>query len=202
MKCIYTRSRNSVGTLFLHCARTIEHRVLSYTYYSCQVSDEILGTQSREFRRTSSLCVVLILLPEVSPEHLSEMSSGDLSAELVACMLFRYDFRKYHRNTFRRCLPVAFWVPSSSWPPVSCDQLLEYAIPLDLHPCVPLSVLTMSRLSADKIGLNGLAMFEIYYFSLEINPSINLFCAFYKINKQDSSVVDPPPTGIQTEDIH
>ncbi|GJS83698.1 hypothetical protein Tco_0750239 [Tanacetum coccineum] len=76
MKGIYTRSRNSAGTLFLHCARTTEHGVLSYTLYFCQVSGEILGTQSREFRRTSSLCVVPVSLPEESPENLSGKSSG------------------------------------------------------------------------------------------------------------------------------
>ncbi|GKC92687.1 hypothetical protein Tco_1158129 [Tanacetum coccineum] len=44
----------------------------------------------------------------------------------------------------------------------------EYAIPSDLHPCVPPSGLTMNRLP---------------------------------INKIDSSVADPPPTGVQAEDI-
>ncbi|GKA56030.1 hypothetical protein Tco_0755102 [Tanacetum coccineum] len=42
-----------------------------------RVSDEILGTQSRESRRTSSLCVVPGYLPEALPENLSEMSSDD-----------------------------------------------------------------------------------------------------------------------------
>ncbi|GKA54681.1 hypothetical protein Tco_0753630 [Tanacetum coccineum] len=41
------------------------------------VSDEILGTQSREFGRTSSLCVLPAYRPEALPENLSEMSSGD-----------------------------------------------------------------------------------------------------------------------------
>ncbi|GKA73665.1 hypothetical protein Tco_0779967 [Tanacetum coccineum] len=126
----------------------------------------------------------------------------------------------------------------------------EYAIPLDLHPCVPPSGLTMNRLPVDKIGLNRLTMFEIYCRSFEINPSVNLFRAFYKLNKQghwfsferrsgkggqdkifnefctslkhwkdrfflidrraipdampwrhqNSSVADPPPTGIWAED--
>ncbi|GKC09053.1 hypothetical protein Tco_1000663 [Tanacetum coccineum] len=44
----------------------------------------------------------------------------------------------------------------------------EYAIPSDLHPCVPPSDLTMNRLPVDKI---------------------------------DSSVADPPPTGVRAEDI-
>ncbi|GJU88906.1 hypothetical protein Tco_1301329 [Tanacetum coccineum] len=60
----------------------------------------------------------------------------------------------------------------------------EYVIPLDLHPCIPPSGMTMNRLPADKIGLNRLTMFEIYCRNLEINPSVNLFCAFYKLNKQ------------------
>ncbi|GJX42741.1 hypothetical protein Tco_0257731 [Tanacetum coccineum] len=97
----------------------------------------------------------------------------------------------------------------------------KYAIPLDLHPCVRPSGLTMNRLPVDKtgiydqylelsgvrvpfstfllgvikhfrvhisqlvlLGLNLLTMFEIYRRSLEITPSINLFRAFYKFNKQ------------------
>nr|GEY63771.1 hypothetical protein [Tanacetum cinerariifolium] len=31
----------------------------------------------------------------------------------------------------------------------------KYAIPLDLHPCVPPSGLTMNRLPVDKIGSKG-----------------------------------------------
>ncbi|GJW61194.1 hypothetical protein Tco_0110529 [Tanacetum coccineum] len=65
-------------------------------------------------------------------------------------------------------------------PPVSFDQLfslvVEYAIPLDLHPCVPPSGLTMNRLPADKI---------------DAMPWKN----------QDSSVADPPFTGVCAEDI-
>nr|GEV34528.1 hypothetical protein [Tanacetum cinerariifolium] len=107
----------------------------------------------------------------------------------------------------------------------------EYAIPSDLLPCVPPSGLTMNKLPVDKIvplGLKRLTMFEIYCRSLEINPSVNLFCAFYKLNKQghwfsferhsgkgssraildsmpwrhqDSSVADSPPTGVRAEEI-
>ncbi|GJV82843.1 hypothetical protein Tco_1522741 [Tanacetum coccineum] len=78
------------------------------------------------------------------------------------------------------------------------NLVAEYTIPLDLHPCVPPSGLTMNKLLVDKIGLNRLTMFEIYCRSLEINPSVNLFCAFYK---QDSSVANPPPTGVHAKDI-
>nr|GEU35205.1 hypothetical protein [Tanacetum cinerariifolium] len=60
----------------------------------------------------------------------------------------------------------------------------KYAIPLDLHPCVPPFGLNMNRLPVDKIGLNRLTMFDIYCRSLEINPFIDLFRAFYKLNKQ------------------
>ncbi|GJT20966.1 hypothetical protein Tco_0890903 [Tanacetum coccineum] len=52
----------------------------------------------------------------------------------------------------------------------------EYAIPLNLHPCVPPFGLTMNRLLADKID----AM---------------------PWRHQDSSVADPSPTGIRAEDI-
>ncbi|GKD18688.1 hypothetical protein Tco_1207846, partial [Tanacetum coccineum] len=69
-------------------------------------------------------------------------------------------------------------------------------------------------------------MFEIYCRSLNINPTVNLFRAFYKLNNlkhwkerfflidrraildamslrhKNSSMADPPPTGVQAEDIH
>ncbi|GKA45555.1 hypothetical protein Tco_0738351, partial [Tanacetum coccineum] len=64
------------------------------------------------------------------------------------------------------------------------NLVVEYVIPLDLHPCIPPSGLTMNMLPADKIGLNRVTLFEIYCRSLEINPSVNLFRAFYKLNKQ------------------
>nr|GEY64819.1 MLO-like protein 8 [Tanacetum cinerariifolium]GEY64821.1 MLO-like protein 8 [Tanacetum cinerariifolium] len=51
---------------------------IAFKFPGNKVSDEILGKQSCEFWRTSSLCVVPVRLPEVSPEHLSEMSSGGL----------------------------------------------------------------------------------------------------------------------------
>nr|GEV14605.1 transposase (putative), gypsy type [Tanacetum cinerariifolium] len=157
------------------------------------------------------------------------------------------------------------------------NLIAEYAIPLDLHPYVPPSDLTMNRLPVDKIGiydqylelsgvrvsfstfllgvikhfyvhisqlvslgLNRLTMFEIYCRSLDINPFVPLFRALYKLNKQghwfsferrsgkdarfstkdrfffiyrraipdaipwrhqDSSVADPPPTGVRAKDI-
>ncbi|GJV07800.1 hypothetical protein Tco_1345456 [Tanacetum coccineum] len=46
------------------------------------VSDEILGTQSRELKRTSSLRVVPVTLPEESPDNLSGKSSGNPSGYL------------------------------------------------------------------------------------------------------------------------
>nr|GEX75137.1 hypothetical protein [Tanacetum cinerariifolium] len=67
------------------------------------------------------------------------------------------------------------------------NLVAKYAIPSDLHPYVRPSGLTMNRLPVDKIvllGLNRLTMFEIYCHSLEINPTVNLFRAFYKLNKQ------------------
>ncbi|GJT09498.1 hypothetical protein Tco_0856540 [Tanacetum coccineum] len=125
--------------------------------------------------------------------------------------------------------------------------VVEYTIPSDLHPCGPPSGLTMNRLPIDKI-----CIYDQYLEPLEINHSVNLFRAFYKLNKQghwfsferhsgkggqgkifnefcislkhckdcfflidrraipdamswrhqDSSVSDPPPTGVRAKDIH
>nr|GEU52519.1 hypothetical protein [Tanacetum cinerariifolium] len=63
----------------------------------------------------------------------------------------------------------------------------EHAIPLDLHPCVHPFTLAMNNLPGDKIvslGLNWLTLFEIYGHSLNMHPTVNLFRAFYKLNKQ------------------
>ncbi|GJT80852.1 hypothetical protein Tco_1055194 [Tanacetum coccineum] len=62
------------------------------------------------------------------------------------------------------------------------NLVAEYAIPLDLHPCVPPSGLTMNRLPVDKIDRRAI---------LDAMPW----------RHQDSSVADPPPTGIRAEDI-
>ncbi|GJV03154.1 gypsy type transposase [Tanacetum coccineum] len=106
----------------------------------------------------------------------------------------------------------------------------EYAIPSDLHPCVPPSGLTMNRLPADKIVSS--VRFESsdhgHWFSFERRSGkgghdkiFNEFCTslknwkdrFFLIDRraipdtmpwrhQDSSLADPAPTGVHTEDIH
>ncbi|GKE97876.1 hypothetical protein Tco_0021227, partial [Tanacetum coccineum] len=121
----------------------------------------------------------------------------------------------------------------------------QYEIPLDLHPCVPYSTMTMNNLLDDVIGiyeqylemsgirvpfstlllgiikhfrvhisqlvplgLNRSTMFEIYCQSLGIDPIVNLFHAFYKLNKQGQwfsfechAGKDPPSTGVRADDI-
>nr|GEX79096.1 hypothetical protein [Tanacetum cinerariifolium] len=101
-------------------------------------------------RRTGSICVVPVKFPEVSPEHLPEISSGGLLA-----------FGSDHRyaplsgcvSSFYRLL----FLPSLSYFLLTSDVVktlvADYAIPLDLHLCVPSSGLTMNRLPADKIGV-------------------------------------------------
>ncbi|GJS87462.1 hypothetical protein Tco_0770098 [Tanacetum coccineum] len=106
----------------------------------------------------------------------------------------------------------------------------EYAIPSNLHPCVPPSGLTMNRLPADKIVSS--VRFESsdhgHWFSFERRSGkgghdkiFNEFCMslkhwkdrFFLIDRraipdampwrhQDSSVADPAPTGVRAEDIH
>ncbi|GJV21677.1 hypothetical protein Tco_1370697 [Tanacetum coccineum] len=182
------------------------------THSALIVSDEILGTQSREFRRTGSLCVVPVRLPEVSPEHLPEISSGGFSStSVVMSPTFGSDHRcvsSFYRLLFlpslfpcTTCLPDLKLLVALSFRSSTCTSTLpsftlftfpfplhhmssgsqtvggavvskfdmhvytsiltsnevktlvaEYAIPLDLHPCVPPSGLTMNRLSADKIA--------------------------------------------------
>ncbi|GJS91339.1 hypothetical protein Tco_0773975 [Tanacetum coccineum] len=62
--------------------------------------------------------------------------------------------------------------------------VVEYTIPLDLHPCVPPSGLTMNRLPPDKIG-----------------ALVLLRAPFGEGRHQDSSVAEPPPIGVRAEYI-
>ncbi|GJV80765.1 hypothetical protein Tco_1516635 [Tanacetum coccineum] len=62
------------------------------------------------------------------------------------------------------------------------NVVAEYAIPLDLHPCVPPSGLTMNRLPVDKIDRRAI-------------PNAMPW------RHQDSSMADPPPTDVHAEDI-
>nr|GEV59823.1 transposase (putative), gypsy type [Tanacetum cinerariifolium] len=80
----------------------------------------------------------------------------------------------------------------------------EYVIPIDLHPCVPPSGLTMNRLSADKIGiydqyleLSGVRV----PFSTFLLRVIKHFRNAVPWRHQDSSVADPAPIGVRAEDI-
>ncbi|GJX50814.1 hypothetical protein Tco_0277659 [Tanacetum coccineum] len=81
------------------------------------------------------------------------------------------------------------------------NLVAEYAIPLDLHPYVPPSGLTMNRLPVDK---------DVIYDRIRVSGHWK--DRFFLIDRraipdamprrhQNSSVADPPPTGVQTEDI-
>ncbi|GJV75192.1 hypothetical protein Tco_1506776 [Tanacetum coccineum] len=72
------------------------------------------------------------------------------------------------------------------------NLVVEYAIPLDLHPCVPPSGLTMNRLPADKIGALVLLRAPLDRYAI---PDAMPW------RHQDSSVADPPPTGVYAQDI-
>ncbi|GKB17369.1 hypothetical protein Tco_0851292 [Tanacetum coccineum] len=72
--------------------------------------------------------------------------------------------------------------------------VVEYAIPLDLHPCVPPSGLTMNRLPADKIGALVLLRAPFGEGSRAIPDAMTW-------RHQESSVVDPPPTDVRAEYI-
>ncbi|GJV62326.1 hypothetical protein Tco_1468426 [Tanacetum coccineum] len=111
------------------------------------------------------------------------------------------------------------------------NLVAKYAIPLDLHPCVPPTSLTMNRLPVDKIGIYDqyleLSGVRGHWFSFERHSGkggqdkiFNEFCTSLKHWKdrfflidcrttldampwrhQNSSVTDPPPTGVLVEDI-
>nr|GEU94943.1 hypothetical protein [Tanacetum cinerariifolium] len=87
------------------------------------------------------------------------------------------------------------------------NLVAEYAIPLDLHPCVPPSGMSMNRLSIDKIGGKG-KIFNEFCTSLKHEKD-----QFFLIDRcaipdamlwrhQDSGVADPALTSVHAEDIH
>nr|GEX75015.1 hypothetical protein [Tanacetum cinerariifolium] len=67
----------------------------------------------------------------------------------------------------------------------------EYAIPLDLHPCIPPFGLTMNRLPTDKIALEG----PFFLIDRRAIPDAMPW------RHQDSSVADSAPTSVRTKDI-
>nr|GFC35421.1 hypothetical protein [Tanacetum cinerariifolium] len=67
----------------------------------------------------------------------------------------------------------------------------EYVVPLDQHPCVPPSGLTMNRLSAGKIG--------VYDQYLEMSGVKEISDAM-PWRHHDSSVADPSPIRVRAED--
>ncbi|GKC61747.1 hypothetical protein Tco_1089345, partial [Tanacetum coccineum] len=159
------------------------------------VSDEILGTQSREFRRMSSLCVVPVYLPEVLPKNLSEKPSGDPFGYLrrhvppVSCdqllgpssgffflqvrfvllsfILLTFPFPLHHMSFGSQTVGDAvvpkfdMHVYTSVLTSDKVKNLVsEYVIPLNLHPCVPPTGLTMNRLPVDKIACGAPSGFK------------------------------------------
>nr|GEV90197.1 hypothetical protein [Tanacetum cinerariifolium] len=83
------------------------------------------------------------------------------------------------------------------------NLVAKYAIPLDLHPCVPPSGLTMNMLPVDKIGKGGQdKIFNEFCTSLKHWKGRFFLIDRHAISDvmpwrhQNFVVVDPPPTGI------
>ncbi|GJX75480.1 hypothetical protein Tco_0314075 [Tanacetum coccineum] len=147
------------------------------------VSDEILGTQSCEFRRTGSLQVtgtssvypfgyVLVafrLLGVVLGTHLGvhgRATYDQVRFVFLSFILFTFPFLLHHMSSGSQAVGDAV-VPKFDMhvytSVLTSDEVkslvAEYAIPLDLLPCVPPSGLTMNRLPADKIVATSMSQF-------------------------------------------
>nr|GEU91527.1 hypothetical protein [Tanacetum cinerariifolium] len=175
------------------------------------VSDAILGTQSREFRRLAP-----VSLPEDLPEILSKISFDAsfghprrhvppiLCEQLLGdCMIL--NLLRCLVRMYVRFVPLPFILLTFPFPPYYMsfgpqttgdvvvpkfdmdvytsvlipgevkNLVAEYAIPSDLHPCVPPS---------DRFFLIDRAIPDAMPW-----------------RHQDSSMADPPPTGVRDEDI-
>nr|GEW32558.1 hypothetical protein [Tanacetum cinerariifolium] len=195
-----------------------------------EVSDEILGIQSPEFMRTRSMCVVPVRLPKHSPEGLSEISSGcsgglSGASRPFAVYTFYLSFSPHHMSSGSESvgdvvvpkfdMHVYTFVLTSG---EVKNLVAEYAIPLDLYPCVPPSGLTMNMLSADKIGSLVLLRTSFWErrlrqdFQQVMHESEALEGLVFLIDPrtisddmpwrhQDSSVADPAHIGVCAEDI-
>ncbi|GJT53185.1 hypothetical protein Tco_0988239 [Tanacetum coccineum] len=76
----------------------------------------------------------------------------------------------------------------------------EYAIPLDLHPCVPPSGLTMNRLPLDKIG--SLVLLRTSFGERRSRQDFQqVLHESEALEGPDSSVADPAPIDVCAEDI-
>ncbi|GJZ57585.1 hypothetical protein Tco_0613079 [Tanacetum coccineum] len=92
------------------------------------------------------------------------------------------------------------------------DVMSEYCIPVDLHPRLPPSGLTMNKLSSRyiRIYLEHLEqggygfLFPPSSLPLGINPTVSLFWVFYKLCKQihtDTDLRDDFPTHYNENDV-
>ncbi|GJU79519.1 hypothetical protein Tco_1281884 [Tanacetum coccineum] len=189
---------------------------------------EDISFVERGFSERARFCFTIYAAPRVARCSFSGFFLLQVRSILLSFTLFTFPFSLPYMSSGSQAagdaiiLKFDMHVYTSVLTPDEVNNLVtDYAIPTDLHPCVPPFDLTMNRLSEDKIGiydqylemsgvmvpfstfllsvikhfrvhifqlvplgLNRVTMFEVYCRSLEINPSINLFRAFYKLNKQ------------------
>nr|GEU29104.1 putative transposase (putative), gypsy type [Tanacetum cinerariifolium] len=150
------------------------------SFLPVQVPDEILRTQSREFRSTSSLCVVPVYLPEALPKNLSKMSSGD-------------PFGIGHIMT----LQLPFYSPINTSPAfLQFHILLKFSL-----EALPPNSSSFRKRGQDKIFnefCTSLKHWKDQFFLIDRRAIPDAM----SWRHQNSSVADPPPTGVRAEDIH
>nr|GEZ19509.1 transposase (putative), gypsy type [Tanacetum cinerariifolium] len=138
---------------------------------------------------------------------------GQVRFVFLLLILFTLPFSPYHMSsgsqTFGDAIVLKFdmhvYTSVLTFDEVK-NLVAESAIPLDLHPCVPPSGLTMNRLSADKIGGQGKIFNELCTSLKHLKDRFFLIVCrtipdAMPWRHQDSTVTDPAPTGIHTEDV-
>ncbi|GJX58851.1 gypsy type transposase [Tanacetum coccineum] len=245
----------------MYCACTVEYGVLSYEWDFCQLSGDYMILYSSDLclerlvfcvsislDRRLGLPYVAIGLEEEHGFYLGPSSGFFFSQSAGEHVLPKFDMHTYTSN-------------------LTVDEVnnlvKEYVIPLDLRPRVPPSTLTMNNLPTNRIAfpstyfpISSARLESVYYVRNILSQprhksTVDLFRAFYKLNKQghwffferrsgkgghdkifnefcsslkiwkdrfflidrravpdampwrhhDSSVADPPPTGVRAADI-
>ncbi|GJW79436.1 hypothetical protein Tco_0143411 [Tanacetum coccineum] len=168
---------------------------------------------------------VLFYTVEILPRPSSGLFFLQVRFVFLSFILFTFPFSLHHMSSGSQTVGDAV-VPNFDMhvytSVLTSDEIkslvAEYAIPLDLHPCVPPSSLTMNKLPTDKIGSLVIIRTSLgekgsrQDFQRVLHESQALEGPVFFIDRraipdampwrhQDSSVADPTPTGVRAEDI-
>ncbi|GJX33497.1 hypothetical protein Tco_0243352 [Tanacetum coccineum] len=201
---------------FLKRHRTEHERSLSCFGYRQEVLSKILSEESvKTFpllnvgSRNGRGFALLFMLRYVWPGSFFGFFLLQVRSILLSFTLFTFPFSLPYMSSGSQpagesiILKFDTHVYTSVLTPDEVNNLVtEYAIPTDLHPCVPPSDLTINRLPQDKIGIYDQYLELSGHWKDRFFPIVRLAVPnAMPWRHQDSSVADPPPTSVRAADI-